>query len=85
MVKGEPTADRIGITQPRYFAGIASYSRAWIVICGHEAENVAGRVGGFRRRAYWRGCPRAANQICALLALAEQAGPRLYRCQRDSL
>ena len=64
------------------FAGIVSCGQAGTVIYGREAENVIGRLGGLHRRAYWRGCPREVDQICALLVLTEQAGPRLCRCRR---
>jgi hypothetical protein len=61
------------------FAGIVSCGRGGTVICGQQGENAIDRLGGLRRRAYWRGCPRAVDQICALLDLAEQAEPRCRR------
>jgi hypothetical protein len=60
------------------FAGFVSYGLAGPSCAGGKAR-MQSTPWWLRRRAHWRGCPRAGVQIGALLDLAEQAE---LRCRR---
>ena len=64
----------VGTKLPNREAG----GRGETVTCGQQGENAIDRLVGLRRRAYWRGCPRAVENttLVAFSPLLDDGGLR---------